>query len=97
MYKLREQRLKEFYTTGEVLSDVLSTSTSSLDGSKRNVGTSNLKSTQRYEGLCFGAQTGRWLCGYGQLLSRDHSVDRPNVKNRQDLKYWYFFAAFVGC
>nr|CAD7586567.1 unnamed protein product [Timema genevievae] len=32
MYKLREQRLKEFYTTGEVLHDVLS-STSSLDDS----------------------------------------------------------------
>ncbi|XP_063221478.1 serine/arginine repetitive matrix protein 2-like isoform X2 [Bacillus rossius redtenbacheri] len=30
MYKLREQRLKEFYTTGEVLHDVLS-STSSLE------------------------------------------------------------------
>jgi hypothetical protein len=47
MYKLREQRLKEFYTTGEVLSDVLSTSTSSLDGGRRNINTSNLKSTQR--------------------------------------------------
>jgi hypothetical protein len=48
MYKLREQRLKEFYTTGEVLSDVLSTSTSSLDGSRRDVSASNLKNSQRY-------------------------------------------------
>jgi hypothetical protein len=47
MYKLREQRLKEFYTTGEVLSDVLSTSTSSLDGGRKNISTSNLKSSQR--------------------------------------------------
>ncbi|XP_033608961.1 mucin-12 isoform X4 [Cryptotermes secundus] len=46
MYKLREQRLKEFYTTGEVLSDVLSTSTSSLDGGRKNISSSNLKSTQ---------------------------------------------------
>ncbi|PSN39576.1 hypothetical protein C0J52_21876 [Blattella germanica] len=48
MYKLREQRLREFYTTGEVLSDVLSTSTSSLDGSKRNrqdISSSNLIDT----------------------------------------------------
>ena len=47
MYKLREQRLKEFYTTGEVLSDVLSTSTSSLDEGRRNVNSSNLQSSQR--------------------------------------------------
>ncbi|XP_021933530.1 mucin-17-like isoform X3 [Zootermopsis nevadensis] len=46
MYKLREQRLKEFYTTGEVLSDVLSTSTSSLDGGRKNVSASNLKNSQ---------------------------------------------------
>jgi hypothetical protein len=47
MYKLREQRLKEFYTTGEVLSDVLSTSTSSLDGGRTKVSASNLKNSQR--------------------------------------------------
>jgi hypothetical protein len=47
MYKLREQRLKEFYTTGEVLSDVLSTSTSSLDGGRAGVSSSSLKNSHR--------------------------------------------------
>ncbi|XP_069694945.1 mucin-17-like isoform X3 [Periplaneta americana] len=45
MYKLREQRLKEFYTTGEVLRDVLSTSTSSLDGGRGHRQNSNLIDT----------------------------------------------------